>query len=366
MGEALPPTVGVMTVRAARTAARARRTLVSAAVLAATTLGLAGPASAAGPVLVTSGNLDISAERAVISWVDGQQHMLLQYDLQGRTGTTEPAVVLIATPTPPEISLADPATLTAFVDVSTPEIIEEEHWWPDLQSFGGGSETRAWQRPEETLAPTGNEVASHNPAASADDIVAFYGGQGYEFDDLTVEALQTYTSAGWTISEITVDPGEESLDARSTPAVDLRFASETAVVPVLLTAGGSLPMNVSTYVLGTERLDRTSMPSSAVVRYSGPVSAADDALLTDWLAPFGGTAVMTVVDQSISQPSQITDDITFGPSIFGPVEAGTEVLRVERIILGVPAGLVLVAGGMLAVAVVGVTISRLMQRGYRD
>ena len=110
MGEALPPTVGVMTVRAARTAARARRTLVSAAVLAATTLGLAGPASAAGPVLVTSGNLDISAERAVISWVDGQQHMLLQYDLQGRTGTTEPAVVLIATPTPLNIPPKKPTT----------------------------------------------------------------------------------------------------------------------------------------------------------------------------------------------------------------------------------------------------------------
>lgn len=358
-----------MTVRAARTAARARRTrrlLLSAAALAAATLGLAGPASAAGPVLVTSGNLDISAERAVISWIDGQQHMLLQYDLQGRTESTDPAVVLVATPTTPELSIADPATLNAFVDASTPEIIEEEHWWPDLQSFRGGQAAPAWQRPEVSLTPAGREVAPHAAGATADQITSFYTGLGYELDDPTVQALQTYTSAGWTISEITVDPGAESLDARSTPVVDLRFASPVAVAPVLLTVGGSLPMTVSTYVLGTERLDRTSMPSSAVVRFSGPVAAADDPLLTDWLAPFGGTAVMTVVDQSISQPSQITDDIYFGPSIFGPVEAGTEVVRVERIIFGVPAGLVLVAGGMLLVAVIGVTISRLMQRGYRD
>lgn len=358
-----------MTVRAARSAARARRArrlLLSAAALAAATLGLAGPASAAGPVLVTSGNLDISAERAVISWIDGQQHMLLQYDLQGRTETTDPVIVLIATPTAPELSIADPATLNAFVNASTPEIIEEEHWWPDLQSFGGGQDVPPWQRPEVSLAPAGNQVSAHAPGTPADQIAGYYASLGYELDEATVQALQTYASAGWTISEITVDPAEESLDARSTPVIDLRFATDTAVAPLLLTAGGSLPMTVSTYMLGPERLDRTSMPSSAVVRFSGPVSAADDPLLTDWVAPFGGTAVMTVVDQSISQPSQITDDITFGTSIFGPVEAGTEVVRVERIIFGVPAGLVLVAGGMLLVAVIGVTISRLMQRGYRD
>ncbi|WP_284251497.1 DUF2330 domain-containing protein [Litorihabitans aurantiacus] len=353
-----------MTGRAARPGPRTRRTLLATAALAAT-LGLAAPATAAGPVLVSEGDLDISAQRTVVSWADGQQRMLLEYDLQGRSDATEPAIVLIATPTRPLMAIADPDLMQAFVDAGSPEVIEEEEWWPDLQSFGGGDDTPFWLRPDTALAPVGDGARPHDPNSAA-AIIGYYQNQGFEIGEETASALERYVGAGWTISEISLDPAPESLDARSTPVVEMRFASPEPIAPVLLTAGGALPVDLSTYVIGTERLDRTSTPSSATVRFSGPVDVATSPLLADWLEPYGGTAVMTVVDQTISNPSQLSDDVTFGPSIYGAVDAGTEVVRVERIILGIPAGIMLVAGGMLVVAAAGVTISRLMQRGYRD
>ncbi|WP_158277190.1 DUF2330 domain-containing protein [Serinibacter arcticus] len=337
--------------------------LGSAAAMTGLALGMAAPASAAGPVLVSSGDLDISAQRAVVSWVDGQQRMLIELDLEGNADPGASAVLLLATPTPPQVTVADPAVMQSFVDAGSPELIEEEHWWPDLQSFGGGGDRPAWLRPEVALAEI--SLSTHAPASGA-QIAGFYAGQGFPVGEETTLALQTYTAGGWAITEVRIDPGEESTDVRSTPVLDLSFASPDAVVPMLLYAGGALPLDLSTYVLGTERLDRTSMPSSASVRYSGPITSGTDPLLTDWLAPYGGTAVMTVVDQPTIQTSQMTEDIRFGPSIYGPISAGTEVVRVERIIFGIPAGLVLVAGGMVLVAVLGVIASRLMNRGYED
>lgn len=353
-----------MTGRSASHGPRPARALLTAAALAALSLGIAGPASASGPVLVTEGDLDLTAQRTVISWNGGFQRMLLDYDVEGQVEEGAKALILLAVPSAPQVSVADPAVMEAFIAAGSPELIEEEVWWPDLDSFSGGDGAAAWERAETPLAPVGEVPAQHG-AIGADQLIGWYTSQGYQINEEAEAAIRSYAEAGWTFLDVSFDPGAGATEG-TIPVLDLTFASAEPVVPMLLTSTGARPVALSTYMLGAERLDRTSMPSSASVRFSGDLTAASDPELAGWISLYGESAVMTVVDQAIPVTSQVTDDIRFGPSIYGPVSAGSQVKRVERIILGVPAGLVLVAGGMLVVAIGGVTASRLMQRGYRD
>ena len=85
--------------------------------------------------------------------------------------------------------------------------------------------------------------------------------------------------------------------------------------------------------------------------------------LAAFLAPYGGTAYLTTTDQTFSDPTRITSDFTFQPSGGADVSQSVTV-TVDRIILGLNAGPVLVAIGFLVVAVVGIVISRLMRRRW--
>ena len=351
-----------MTGRSASHGPRLARTLLAAATLGALGLGIAGPAAASGSVLVREGDLDLTAQRAVVTWANGQQRMLLDVDVEGQVPEGTTATMLMAFPAEPQISVAQPDAMEAFITAGAPELIEEEVWWPDLDSFSGADDSATWKRAELDFPLVGDGPASHGKVG-ADQLTGRYVGQGSVLNDEVQSAIRTYSAAGWVFVEVSFDPGEG--EEGTVPLLDVSFPVGEPVVPMLLTSTGALPVASTTYVLGTERLDRTSMPGSAEVRFSGSVAAATEPVLAQWIAPYGESAVMTVVDQAIPVTSQITDDIRFTSSIYGPVSAGSQVHRVERIILGMPAGLVLVAGGMLVVAIAGVTISRLMQRGYK-
>lgn len=356
-----------MTARIARHGSRRRLAGLTAAALV-TTAGLLGatlaPAAASGGILVNDGALDVTAVRTVVSWADGQQRMLLDMDVVGEVQPGAEAVLLVATPATPEITVTDPAQMEAFIAAAAPDVVEEEHWWPDLESFSGGAPETSWERSEVDLSPTEAGAGPHG-VVSVEQLTTWYESNGFPVDEATAESIAHYAAGGWAFAEVRFDPGEGLVDG-TTPVLDLTFPASEPVVPMVLSSSGLVSLRSSTYVLAAERLDRRVMPTSAEVRFSGPVAAATSPELASWVEPFGGTAVLTAVAQEIPDPSTLSEEIYFEPSIYGPVSAGTEVRRVERIIFGIPAGLVLVAGGMLTIAVGGVVASRLMQRRYRD
>lgn len=333
------------------------------ALAGATLTGLAAPAAASGSIVTSEGStLAVVQQNVLLSWSEGQERMLLDVAVAGQMQAGGGSLLLMATPTKPEILLGDPLALEAVTAAAAPDVVIENRWWPDLDSFGGTSEDTDVSDRELGMGPKGARLLG---ASSADDLIGRLTDEGYEIDDRTVDAIRRYAEAGWTFSDLVFEPGTGAVEGR-VPLLELRFATEEPVLPLLLNVGGGRPFQLNTYFLGPERWDRTdTMRGTAQITYSGPITAVGEPGLTDWLAPYSGTAVLTAVTQDINTPSRISEDVVFTPSTYGPVDAGTTVKVVDKIIFGLPAGLVLVAAGMLVIAIGGVTVSQLLQRRAR-
>lgn len=343
-----------------------RRRVVSGAVALAlgttAALAAAAPAAAGGGVLAQAGTLDVVSQNIVASWVDGQQTMLIDLAVKG-DGTAPGALLLLVTTTQPTITQADPAVLDAFEAAVAPTVVEEEQWWLDLDSFTSVGDT-AQDAPTRTLQLLDGGTSDLG-AAGTDAILGWLAEAGYTPGEAETAVIRTYGDGRWWFTALAITP-PTSTSAMAIPPLQVSFASDELVLPMLFSATGSASLDLRTTVVGTDRLDRTdSMRGLSEVEFAGTVSVAEHPELADWLTPYGGTAWLTTVSQTFPTPSRITQDIRFTPSSYGPVDPGTETKVVRRIIWGLPAGIVLVAGGMLAIALVGITISQVMQRRYR-
>lgn len=360
-----------MTSPAARRRAHSRRFARLAAAATgclAATLAIGAPASASGGILTRSGVLDLTAQRVTATWANGQQTMLLDLEVTG-DGTAVDPVLVIATPAQPTITTADPNVVTAFATATSPLVVQEEQWWPDLDSFSSGEVEGATADVVTTLAPGGQSDLG-NPGA--DPIFAWFAAAGYPLSQGETRTISTYGAGGWWFTVLAITAPTIPADRVATntpvalPTLQLSFPSPELVVPLLFASTSDSTVELRTTVLGTERMDRTDpMRGLANVDFAGTIATADEPALTDWLAPYGGTAWATTVSQTFPSPTQITTDLRFTPSTYGPVDRGTQTEVIRRVIWGMPAGLVLVAGGMILLALVGITISQLMQRRYR-
>lgn len=136
---------------------------------------------------------------------------------------------------------------------------------------------------------------------------------------------------------------------------------------MLLAASSDDDYTIRTTVVAAERMDRTDLlRGMSTVEFAGPVDSLVQPDAEAWLSPYGGTAWLTTVSQTFTDPSRINQDIRFAPSTFGPVSAGSVVQMQRRIIWGLPAGLVLVGGGMILVALGGIALSVWLQRRHAD
>ncbi|MBN8883665.1 DUF2330 domain-containing protein [Salana multivorans] len=347
--------------RADRPARRLRR-VAAATVLAVGGIGVAVPAAAVDPI-ATAGALDVVDQTTVVSWVDGVERLLVDVRAVGQLESGAQSMLILATPTTPTITEGSREVITAVAAASAPEEVVEERWWPDLESFGGSSDEAAAAR--EAVYPIAPDGIGAYPAESADSWISWLSERGYQLADQDVSLIQRYAGAGWAISVVQVEMPAGTVNG-GPPPIDVSFASETPVVPMVLASTGSQSLTYTSYVLAAERMDRSDpLRGNSTLLFSGPVTARQYPELSDWLEPFGGSAVLTKSVQTFPSPSRITEDLTFSVSTYGPFDAGTETKVVDRIILGLPAGLMLVAGGMLLLAILGIVLSQILQRRYR-
>ena len=364
-------TVNPMTPRTqARRLARPGRRTAAAAALVALGLGLgASPAAAVNP-LTTAGELDVVEQTVVTSWVEGvdgapgTQRMLVDVCAVGRVEAGGQTQVLIVTPTEPTVTPGTPDVLTAVADAASPEEIVQEQWWPDLESFGGGGdEDVASAGAAYPIAERGIYVHGAVPATQ---LTSWLTEEGYNLSATDVEVIQRYASAGWTFTSAFIDITPGTVNG-GPPPLDVTFASDQPILPMVLSSANTQSLATTSYVIGAGRMDRADpLRGNSRVVFSGPVSAADYPALADWLEPFGGRAVLTESVQTFPSPNRITEEVTFAASEQGPVDAGTETRVVDRIILGLPAGIMLVAMGMILVAVLGIVASQMLQRRYQE
>lgn len=317
--------------------------------------------------MTSDGNLSVNRERVLMSWVDGQERLLLDLDLTGSVADGALTKLFLATPGPAEVVTGDRSALAALegaVEASAPEVVRVDRWWPDLESFGGSEDEEPADVESVVSVGDPDDIINHGDP-SAQDMITELRRLGLEVPDNSSEVIGRYAADGWYFTAITVKVPRDTSPWSVTP-IELTFPTEEPIIPMLLNASSSGSLDLTTYVLGTQRMDRSDpMRGPATMRFSGTVTAREVPALASWLEPFGGTAVLTATNQTFSSPGRIRDDIQFTPSEFGPVDAGTETVMVDRVIFGLPAGIVLVGLGMIAVAILGVVISRLMQLRYR-
>lgn len=362
------------------------------AITTAVTLGIGLGATAAMAVnpISTGGALDVVEQTVLLSWVPGTpeviegeapvegeegevpaevpvgpgtQRMLIEARAIGQLEAGAQTVFLIATPTTPTVTEGSSDVLQGVAEASAPEVVIEEAWWPDLSSFGGRSEAEAEARtPTYAIAPDGIGAYPPEPAPGW---ISWFAERNFQLTDQDVAIIERYAGAGWALSTVSVEIPAGSVNG-GPPPIEVTFESTEPVVPMVLSSANVGSLAFTSYVIAEQRMDRTdSLRGNAQTQFSGEITTADHPELADWLAPFGGSAVLTKSVQTFPNPSRLTEDVRFAPSELGAVDPGTEVRVVDRVIFGLPAGLMLVAFGMIAVAVLGIVASRLLQRRYR-
>ncbi|UFU02904.1 DUF2330 domain-containing protein [Ruania suaedae] len=351
-----------------------RRTVATAGLALGLTSGLVlvpEPAEACGcgaAVAEEGYDIAVGREEAVVAWDGETEQIVLQLDMLSQAPE---GALLIPTPSPAEVELADPAVFARLEQMIAPRVEVDYRWWPE-SGAGGASADEASAAGSTvdvmssvTLGPLEVSVLS---ASDADGLSEWLDAHDYVMGDAVAEALLPYVSEGWFYVAVRIDPDSQALDGEIQP-LHLTFDSMALLYPMRISAAATQEQFVRTYVVTDQQVQRTDPTwddATGERRYAGPLEqeAGDETL--SWLATEG--AYLTVFDQRFTDPGeQIVSDFTFAPA----PEAGDhrEVAHVVRMreILGLPAGPVLVglggAGVFIALVVLAVVRGRRAERG---
>ena len=340
--------------------------LVLASVLLAT-IGLLGasPAQACacgGFVAADGEQVAASAEYAVLSHDGATERVLLS---MSTLASTPDAALLIPTPAPAEAALAEPTLFPELERLTAPEEVVRFRWWPRVTSGDtAGAPGAVGGAPVSVLKvrQLGDLEVTTLAASDAAVLAEWLDAHGYVMRDGFAAALQPYVSDGWFYTAIRLTTDADDLTGSLQP-LDLTFASDALVYPMRLSAAARASQFVRTFVFDDHRVQRTDPTDDhgrAGLRFAGRIEPT--AVTTPTLLSIvAQQPYLTVIDQYFSDPSsQIVSDFTFGQAPSDtPYRRTTYVVR-TRTLIGLPAGPVLVAVGVLALnlVVAGVLVWR--------
>lgn len=351
-----------MGTRRATTRRGARATLVTVA-LAGGLAVVAPPASACacgGFVESPAYDTTVSSESAVLQW-DGTTETLL---LELETLSAAPEVGLILpTPAPAEVSLADPAVFRELDAITAPRAVVADHrWWPELgfgsPADGAGAAGGVDVLDQVRLGPLDVTTLAATDGAALD---AWLAERGFQLTPSVRGAIAPYVAEGWTFVAARLAPdAAASFDGTLQP-LRVTFPSDSLVYPMRMSAAAQDTQRTRTYVLAdgrTDRADATADLAAPQVRFAGrvdPASVASDELA----ALLAAGDYVTAHEQAFTEPSeQIVSDFVFTPAASDVAYAATYTVVADKRIGPFFAGPVLAFGGVLALSVLVVWAAR--------
>lgn len=362
---AYPERVSSHRIRTPRRPAAALAALLGAALLSA---GMATPAVAEGTEVeeevevcqcgrlatIPGEEAFVVSESAILRRVDGQQRSLVQLAVRGDANS---ALAIFPTPNPAEVTVGDAATMDVVEDLAAAEVEEVSRWWPDPQYFSEQAEDAA--TPLEPQEVTTSEVRT-TEKGDREALATWIADVGMAISEEAQQVVDRYADAGWSFSvvELTVEDGFDGV----LPPIELSFAADRMVQPILFDGASSRAVTIRSYVIHEQRIDRDDgLRAGAEVLFAGSISASDSPELQGWLEPYGGAGYLTLSEQEFTAPAtQVTENAYFTGSSL-PEISRNEVVIVDRMVLGMHAGPALVALGLIALAVAGVVVSRVMR-----
>jgi hypothetical protein len=332
---------------------------------------VAAPASACACGAIADPEVDdgrthpqVLEETAVLSMDGDSETVVMGLDLDAET---RGATLLMPTPSVPEVSAGDSATLREIQLATAPREDVEYTLFGEIEIPLPGSSA-----PDGGAAgaPEGS-VEVHSQQRIGDFEVAVIDGDvdgvtdwldtnGYVLDDTVIDLLPDYLEDGWTFTAV-----RYAEDAQLSGDVEpLRFDFETDefVYPMRLSQAAQETQNVHLFVIADEPMMRTDA-SAGSQHVERPWIA--DPTREDWTWIDSTLREMTGYDQEeyderrgivtefeiTGDPSSFHQDLTFGADPDDPYEVPRYTTEVVIEVAGVPVGWLLVAlGGITGVS----------------
>lgn len=331
---------------------------ISAAIVSAT-LVVAAPAQACacGAFLVSPDEeVAVDSEAAIIGWDGTTERIIVSIGVESEAPDL---ALLIPTPSPATVSVAEPGLFDELDSFTEPRIEHVNQWWPEWVSGAGGDDLVG--APAVSVVETvdlGDMTADVLQATDADALAQWLQSNDYVMRDDIASALVPYIQQDWYY--VAVKLAAEDFSGELQP-LDISFEANQLVYPMRLSATSPRPIEMRTYVFAEHRMERTD-PMGGEMRWAGPVAPTDfvDQTLVEMAGEHG---FLTAWQEYYAMPSeQIVADMSFAAS---STDESFELVRTvvhEKLIFGAPAGPTLVFGALILIGAAGATVSRVRRR----
>ncbi|GAB3578567.1 DUF2330 domain-containing protein [Calidifontibacter terrae] len=290
-----------------------------AAVAAPTTFSGAADACACGAVMVPAGDTSqVTQENVLLTQAAGRETITMSLDLRS---SAPDAGLVVPTPTPAAVTLADPNTFSALARIVQPVERTRHHfvggrspWFGDQD--GNGATSRGPASGSVTALSTVNLGPLEATTLRADDPTALRSWlttHGYGIRPAVQQLFDLYVAKKWTFVALKLTPEGKTLTGEL-PPVAMTFDSKELVHPLQLSRAAANTQRVRTYVASdhkTRRTDPTARTTSITALYAGRPSSAK--IPTALRSTFAAAPYLTASEQVFDQPkAQITSDLSFG------------------------------------------------------
>ena len=254
---------------------------------------------------IDGGEVSVDREIAMVRWDGaaggvGIEEIVMQLALTGDTGNTG---LVVPTPNPATVTLADAELFDDLVESIEPEVIVEYDWWG---GFGAGSDGGAPGGGAPVIlsqVQLGPLEATTLAADDAAGLQVWLDDNGYALPEAVSAQLAPYVEEGWSFVALKLT-SDEPFDGALDP-IRFTFESDELVYPMRMSAAATTEQTVRLYVFDDHRVEiadagGTFLQEQQVV-WAGPVQHPDLVELGSYL---------TAIELSFWDPaSQITSDL---------------------------------------------------------
>ncbi len=294
-------------------------TTVLGALVAPVTFAGSAAACACGAVMVGPGDSSHVSQENVLLTRNGSRETITM-SLALSTDAPDAGLV-VPTPTPATVSLADPDTFDTLDLLTRPEQRIRHHLIGGQSDFFNGDSGASGAADR---APGGSATVLSSvdlgpiraTTLRADDpnaLRSWLTRNGYGIRPEVQRLFDTYTAEKWTFVAMKLTPKGRTL-AGALPPVSMTFTSAELVHPLQLSRAARTTQRVRTYVLAdhrTERTDPTARTATVTALYAGRPGIAR--IPSAQRPMYQRAPYLTASEQVFTDPQhQIRSDLSFG------------------------------------------------------
>jgi len=310
-----------------------------------------------------NGTVTLSDETAMVMIKDGQETIDMRLAVDSVTTQTG---LIVPTPSPATVTLGSTTAFAALATEMTPQTVKRDRWWSwPPGAFGAPGSSAGAPAPQPSapvvlsqvqLGPLEATTLSANDAAG---LTAWLDANGYGLPQAVTDRLSHYVERNWSFVAIKLT-GDTPLSGDLAP-ISFTFSADQFVYPEFLSQAATTSQRLALYIFADHRQQVTFLDGGGANANTDWARQVKSSALT----PFG--AYLTAVSMNFYSPSnQITDDLSITRAA-NDDEVGTQIVVDQYMtILGIPAGWLLVAFGLVVVLLVALMALVPGRRDRRD